>query len=75
MKKILFIAIVAVASLASCKKDRVCTCTDTSSASGSTASTYVITYTKSSKKTAKANCLSTTTVSDGVTYTSNCELK
>lgn len=55
MKKILFMAIVIVASLASCKKDRVCTCTY----SGST-TPEITTYTNSKKSDAQSQCLSAT---------------
>lgn len=75
MKKIFFIGILAVASLASCKKDRTCTCTNTSSASGSLSTTTVMTYTKAKKGDARAACLSTSYVNNGVTFTSTCELK
>ncbi|MDF2436862.1 MAG: hypothetical protein K0Q95_1238 [Bacteroidota bacterium] len=70
MKKVIFIAIVAVASLASCKKDRVCTCT-----SGGTA--YTKTFTKAKKADARAACLSTTSASTtgGTSYVTTCELK
>jgi hypothetical protein len=66
MKKIIFVAIVAVASLASCKKDRVCTCTT------SGGGTSVKTYTKAKKADARAACMSTTATGTygGVTYVS-----
>lgn len=54
MKKVLFIAIVAVASLASCKKDRVCTCTVTPTVG--TGYTYTVTYFKSKKGDARQLC-------------------
>ena len=61
MKKVIFIAVVAVASLASCKKDHTCTCTD----SGSSVPT-VVTYTDSKKSDARSQCLSyTQTYSSG----------
>jgi len=56
MKKVLFIAILAVISLASCKKDRTCTCTTTSTAAGSTTTTVVTDYPKSKKSAAKMAC-------------------
>jgi hypothetical protein len=78
MKKVLFIAVVAVASLASCKKDRVCTCTSTSSLGG-TATTNTVTYTEAKKGDARANCLSKTEAetfgSTSYTVTTTCELK
>ena len=58
MKKLLFISIIACAFLASCKKDRVCTCTTTG---GGTA--QVITYTKITKSDAKDACLATSSSS------------
>jgi len=61
MKKVIFIAVVAVAFLASCKKDRVCTCTY------SGGGTSIVTYTESKKADARAACLSTT--SNGGTAT------
>ena len=56
MKKVLFIAVLAVVSLASCKKDRTCTCTTTSTLAGSTTTTTVVDYPKSSKAAAKNAC-------------------
>ena len=46
MKKVLFIAVVAVASLASCKKDFTCTCKDGST----TVATYTVHTTKKKSK-------------------------
>lgn len=55
MKKVLlFVAVVTAASFASCKKDRVCTCTTTPTSG--TASTYEITYFESKKHDARAAC-------------------
>jgi hypothetical protein len=68
MKKVLFIAVVAVASLASCKKDRTCTCTD---AGGTT----VVTYTKAKKGDARAACLSSTSTYGSTSYSTVCTLK
>ena len=56
MKKVLFIAALAVISLASCKKDRTCTCTTTSTLVGSTTTTTIKDYPKSSKAAAKSDC-------------------
>ena len=76
MKKVIFIAVVAVASLASCKKDHTCTCTSTSDAPGSTSSTQVYTVVKAKKSDAKKACItSKTTNSAGYTTTNTCELK
>lgn len=78
MKKVLFIAAVAVASLASCKKDRTCSCTTTSNAPGSTSSTSKVTYTKARKGDARAACLSSkqdfTIGNNTYTATTDCSL-
>jgi hypothetical protein len=68
MKKVIFIAIVAVASLASCKKDRTCTCTSAGYSS-------VTTFTKAKKGDARAACLSYTATSGSYSYAVTCELK
>jgi hypothetical protein len=60
MKKIVFISIVII-GLTSCKKDRVCTCTN---ADGSLSSQA--TYTKVTKKEARTYCTSS---AQGVTCT------
>ncbi len=73
MKKLLIVAVVAVASLASCKKDYTCTCT--TSAAGFTGTPQVTTYPKAKKSAARANCLSSTETQGGVVYTTTCELK
>lgn len=74
MKKVLFIAVLAVASLASCKKDRTCTCT--SDVAGSTAQT--VTYLDAKKGDARAACLSSkstyTSGSTSTTVTTTCSL-
>jgi hypothetical protein len=77
MKKVLFIAIVAVASLASCKKDYTCTCTTTvtNSAGTATGDPQVTEYPKAKKGAARANCLSSTGTEDGTTWTTTCDLK
>lgn len=73
MKKgLLFVAVIA-ASLASCKKDRTCTCTTT--ANGTAGTPNVTTYEKSSKGAARANCLSSTWTENGVSYVETCDLK
>ena len=61
MKKVTLFAVVAMAvlSLASCKKDRTCTCTITSSLGGGSSTTTSV-MTKVSKKTGQANCVSGT---------------
>ncbi len=77
MKKVIFIAMVAVASLASCKKDRVCTCTHTSTEPGYVSSTEITTYLKAKKKDARAACSSHSYTPTGGTYvyTTSCDLK
>lgn len=77
MKKLLIVAVIAVAGLASCKKDYTCTCTTTTTPGG-TGTPQVTTFNGVSKGAARANCLdskSTYTFS-GVTVTSttDCEL-
>jgi hypothetical protein len=75
MKKVfLSLAVISAFSLASCKKDHTCTCINTNSANA-TSSTDITTYPKSSKGAARANCLTTTEVDNGITYTSTCTLK
>lgn len=49
MKKLLFVAAIAVVGLVSCKKDYTCTCT-------SSGVTYTYTMTESKKAAAKAVC-------------------
>lgn len=71
MKKVLlFVAVVTAASFASCKKDRVCNCT-TSTSPGGTATVSTVTYTEAKKGDARAACLSSTSteVFVGTTYT------
>lgn len=61
MKKILFIVAVGITcTLASCKKDRTCTCIYTNSGSSNT-DTHVTTFNKVTKKSANSNCTSGTT--------------
>ena len=66
MKKVLFIVIIAVASLASCKKDRTCTCTQnddmtttqTGGTGSNTTSSYTYLMTAAKKSDAKKACVS-----------------
>lgn len=60
MKKItLFAIIVAATSLTACKKDRTCSCTQTTTdPSGTTSYSYTKTVQKSTKGTAKVQCIS-----------------
>jgi hypothetical protein len=77
MKKIfLFVAVASAFSLASCKKDRTCTCTTTGNSGGVAASfTTVSTLNKVKKGDAKKACISNTYVSSGETITTTCTLK
>jgi hypothetical protein len=78
MKKITLLAVAFVAiSFASCKKDRVCTCTTTTPAGTSVDKT---TYFEAKKKDARLFCIGnqTETTAGGSTVTGNkttCELK
>ena len=66
-------------ALISCKKDRVCECTSTSTAPGTGSSVNTTTILDVSKGTAQANCMSTqstyTVNGTSVTNTSTCKLK
>ena len=77
MKKLLFIAAVALASLASCKKDYTCTCNTTFNGVADP-NPNVTTIVGVSKSTAEANCASysaTETNSLGTfTIVGTCEL-
>ncbi|MBI2720568.1 MAG: hypothetical protein HYX39_00180 [Bacteroidetes bacterium] len=80
MKKILLVAAVAGLTMVSCKKDRVCSCTTTSTlGSVSSSSTNDYTIVKESKHISKMACASkkSTQTDNGVTYTyeSSCKLK
>ncbi len=57
MKKITILAVAALAiSFASCKKDRTCECTQTSTVLGTTYTTVSSTVVKSGKKDAESWC-------------------
>jgi hypothetical protein len=71
MKKILIPAVVVAFAMASCAKDRTCTCTTT--APGYT-DTEKVTIVESTKGQAKANCVSTSQTESGVTVTRDCKL-
>jgi hypothetical protein len=76
MKKVILFAAVIGLSAVSCTKDRVCTCTESSTATGSTSQTYSYTLVGSTKGQAKANCVSTKeTGSTGIVTTTDCKLK
>jgi hypothetical protein len=60
MKKIfLFLAVASVFTLASCKNDRVCTCTTTSTEPGYGSDVDKVTYLDSKKHDASLFCVST----------------
>ena len=67
-KALLFVAVISAFSVTSCKKDRTCTCTD------STGGSSVRIYTKSKKSQAEAACLSYTETYNSVTVTTTCSL-
>lgn len=80
MKKIfLGLTVIAAMSLASCKKDYVCSCTSTSTAPGSTSTTSEFTVVKAKKGDVKKRCVKTTSDNTygGVTYTNtnDCKIK
>ncbi len=79
MKKLTILAVAALAiSFASCKKDRVCTCTDTPTSG--TVTTAVTTYYKAKKSDARERCMGYQTVTTAGSATStgdkiDCTLK
>lgn len=76
MKKLSILSIAFLAlSLASCKKDYTCNCTNMSTQAGSTTTTSEITYVKARKADAKRACVKTTDTESGVTVTHDCKLK
>lgn len=76
MKKVvLFVAVISAFSFASCKKDRTCTCVDTSTEPGYVSTTSVKTYTKAKKGDARAACTSYSYLDGTYTKTTTCELK
>lgn len=70
MKKMLFIAAVAVFCTTSCAKDRTCTCTSDAPNS----KTYTTTLVGVSKGQAKANCVTKKYDNNGTTSTTTCKL-
>ncbi|HEX8516095.1 MAG TPA: hypothetical protein VF868_07835 [Bacteroidia bacterium] len=68
MKKVLFLAAVMVASLASCKKDYTCVCKD----SGQTFATYTI---KTTKKKSKDTCKDNEAAWKAYSSTVTCEIQ
>ena len=77
--KTLILSAFVVLALASCKKDYVCSCTNSSTIVGSTSSVTEETYVKTTKSTAKKACIKTTEdhVLGGLAYTttSDCKIK
>lgn len=76
MKKIfLFVSVLTVVSLTSCKKDFTCTCTNSSTDPNAVGNTQEITIVDAKKKDAKKRCVKTTTTdSNGYVETSDCKL-
>jgi hypothetical protein len=82
MKKITLLAVAFVAiTFASCKKERVCECVNTSTSAGSVAVTTQVTYEKAKKNVCESSSNSsivTAPAVSGVTYpteTTKCTLK
>ena len=76
MKKIfLFLIVGAAFATTSCKKDHVCSCTETSTEPGSAAVTYDVTNKEAKKADAANACVKRTYTDGGFTYTSDCKLK
>ena len=68
MKKITLLSIALIAiSVASCKKDRTCSCTETDNSVGATTTEYKVVYKKVTKGSAKAACMSLEVTPDGQT--------
>lgn len=77
-KALLFVAIASAAFLVACKKDRVCTCTETDSSG--TVTTYTTTMYEVRKSDARLFCIGdqTVTSSGSISVTGDkttCELK
>ncbi|MGZ3899422.1 MAG: hypothetical protein ACXVNO_10840 [Bacteroidia bacterium] len=84
MKKILLIAAVAGMAMVSCKKDRTCSCTETSTTTNnsvtvSSSQNVDVVFTKQTKRIAKLACVHTksTDTNNNTTHTTetNCTLK
>ncbi len=75
-KTILFVAVLSAISFASCKKERACTCTSTTTFAGSTSTgAQTKTYKDVTKKQAKTLCVGyTTTDGSGAVTTVDCKL-
>ncbi len=74
-KTFLYLIIGAALTATSCKKDHVCTCTETSTIPGDPAVTYDITIKEARKADAANRCVKTTSTGGGFTFTSDCKLK
>jgi hypothetical protein len=72
MKKTLFLTAVTALFMASCTKDRTCTCT--SSSNGTQGDPSTTTIVDATKGQAKANCVSTKETDGSDTYTTDCKL-
>ena len=80
MKKVILIVSVISLAMASCRKDRTCTCTESSDAPGYVSTTNVQTMKDVKKRNAKLDCQSvsykeTTAGASPYTTTYTCELK
>ncbi len=77
--KTLILSAFVVLALASCKKDYVCSCTNSSTIVGSTSSVTEVTYVKTTKSTAKKACIKTTedhtNFAGTYTTTKDCKIK
>jgi hypothetical protein len=75
MKKLTILSVAFLAlSLASCKKDYTCTCSNTSTVAGSTTTTSETTFVKAKKGDAKRACVKKTYTSGSATLTRDCKL-
>jgi len=78
MKKLFIISslVIAAGALVSCKSDRTCTCTVSTTGLITTTTTYDTTFVDMSKSDATAECdaLDTYTSAFGTTISSECEL-
>ena len=80
MKKVILVVAIAGLAMASCKKDRICSCTVTSSytAGSTTINTTTndeTTFKEVSKRTAKSACISRKASDSNSSYSAVCELK
>jgi hypothetical protein len=78
MKKITILSIAFIAiSFASCKKDYTCSCTYTTTEPGAPTTEYSTVFKKTSKKSAKSACVSSSILPDGEQFSEvrTCSLK